>query len=917
MPGTINSSTVSSLFSNYTFEAIPESQAATDAGYTAADRAAAQIWFPPIIDGDKFYYGCWNGNATSLTHLSTIICCRKCSDGALVWASNSGAYALDTAPNVLGDTSNVLRTQPFILDNTLYLTRANLSNIGPQLYAVNKNTGALKWAVGYYPPTSDPAFPIPSFITTRADYSYYTGSNMRLGDAPPIAAHVNVNGVDKKYVFVGVSSFQNNWNLNYGIFGFPYYTDQGQLFCIEDKETTAAPVWSVNACAPQLNVGDTIVKGGNPAFDPFASNQNYVSFVSLSTSTNYFVQPYFVSDPPSPAPANTTPVAAVVNFDSTTVINASLIQPLWGLLGKNIYEDNDRTTTYNLSGLLSSWIAEQSNLPPDGTSVRHVIWAFVTSKQVKSIAAQAGNEGVMYFKYLNSGQTITEPMDAQGLNYWGNSLWAGRPCLDLDRNLVYFGTGQAHAIPLAESLFYQQPDNNFLELKKPVIDTINKYIAGTAKLNKVTNAKKKFIRQIKALSLDVKDKSPRGRMSYSDAIMGAYIVPYTNSKGQVVPGGTKAFGVRIIPCDSYTFLSSSPSVVVYPLNDLDGDASSGVKLFNNGCGDIYLSTCPKSGLVPIVDVSNINPNVLFDDNNLARKGVDLTALVYGGPNSSGGGSSYLDDSTSTSLICTQSNISGIVDGSVGSDGTPECHVTTDGRVFPIGDSFVESVSIPDGDLIWETDLNEIATGEIVVRNNVAYTESYAGSLYALSASNGNILWHADGTPLGLNGGNVGPAVSDKQVIWINNYVAFGSGSAGPNGASFVVPGSTTSTSNVVEEGITTPISPQTSSTTGSSTSSTSSASSSTSSSTSSSSSSSTRSSTTSSTSTSNKFATKMMNQNIQNKQSVQQIQKSVVKPVQKSVVASSSTSCPITATAKLPSQKHSVSNIRPNPYLRR
>ena len=291
MAGIINSSTVAGLTLEYLFEAVPDCPAATEAGWTSDDRAAAQNWYPPVIDGDYFYSCLWNGNATDLVHKSSILVCRKTIDGSLIWTANTGSFAVDTAPNVFGDSSVVCRPWLFIYLDTIYLVKSNISNIGPELYAINKATGTLKWACAFYPPAG-----LPDLVTTTGDYSAYTGSNMRLGDCPPIASNVTVGGVQKRYVFVGSSSFQNNWNLNYGINGFPLYTDQGHLFCIEDQGTHPALVWKVSACAPELKVGDTLVKGGNPVYDPFQPGSTQVTFVTQTSKSsppspmdNYFV----------------------------------------------------------------------------------------------------------------------------------------------------------------------------------------------------------------------------------------------------------------------------------------------------------------------------------------------------------------------------------------------------------------------------------------------------------------------------------------------------------------------------------------------------------------------------------------------------------------------------------------------------
>lgn len=798
--GVINSSTIAGLTSNYTFEIIPDTPASASAGYTLSDRQNAQIWYPPVIDGNNFYYAGWHGAALDPSHKSSILCCRRCSDGQLIFSVNTDDYNLDTSPNFMGDVATLPRSRPFILGDTLYMTNALICNIGPQLFAINKYTGKLKWACAYYTPDG-------SFITTKGDYSQYTGSNVRLGDLSPVAADITLDdGTSVRYIFVGSSSGQNLFNPGYFAGNFPTYTDQGFLFCIQDLGTTSQLVWRTPTCAPNLKVGDTIVKGGDPAFDPFRPTEDKVVLESITSPTNNFIQPYYLSNPPAPGLPNTVPIAAIVLFNSTTVINSSLVQSIWSNSSIPIYQDSNRTIPYTLSQLINIWLTEQSALAP-GASVRHTIWSYVNSSIINTAISQGNNYNIMYFKYMQSGQTLTEFYDAQNLNYWGNGVWGARPTLDLNRNLVYFSSGQAHELPLDENLFYNRPENNFFALKVPVVDTINKYIAGQATLTDVNNAKQVFTSVIRSKALNVADKSPRGRMSYSDSVMGAYILPYKGKAGKIVPGGTKAFGVRIVPSDSFTFIDNDPKQNVFPLNTLDGDASSGVEMFvyndddcsestgssssnNSAESSVWLVTSPKCALTPIIDVSNIKKNVNFDDNNLSMKGVILTKLVFSGPNSQMGGSNYQNASTSVNgmkFISCQINLSP-ASGARGSDGSMESHVTFDGRVLFPTNSYIQAVNIPSGNIIWETAYNTMASCEVSILNDVAFSAMSNGTLLAHSTNNGAQIWSLDGKTLGMNGGIVGCATTQTQILWIDNYSAFGIvGTYGPNGASFVIP----------------------------------------------------------------------------------------------------------------------------------
>lgn len=789
MPGVINSSSVAGLTANYTFEIIPDTPASASANYSLEDRQNAQTWYPPTIDGDYFYYIGWHGASLDPSHKSAILSCRRCSDGSLVYSVNTDVYNLDTSANFLGDVSTLPRSRPFVLGDTLYLVNAVFSNIGPQLYAIDKTNGNLKWACAYYTPEG-----APSYITTQGDYSQYLGSNIRTGDLSPVAADITLDdNTTVRYVFVGTASGQNVFNAGFASGNFPVYTDQGFLFCVQDLGTSSQLVWKVPTCAPIIKVGDTIVKGGDPAYDPFRPGQNKVIINSVTSATNNFVQPYYLPNPPAPGMHNTTPIAALVFFDKTTVITSGMVQPIWSNSLIPIYQDANRTTSYNIQQLVTSWINEQSAMTP-GSTIQHTIWAYVNSSIINSARTQSGNTNIMYFKYLLSGQTITEFYDAQGLNYWGNGVWGNRVALDLDRNLVYFSSGQAHELPLDEALYYNQPENNYFTLKVPVVDAINKYIVGQATLEDVNNAKQVFTSIIKSKTLDVSKKSPRGRMSYSDAVMGAYILPYKGKGNSTVPGGTKAFGVRIVPSDSFTFLDNDPKQVVYPLNSLDGDASSGVEMFvDKDCDDssVWLVTSPKSAMTPIIDVSNIKKNVMFDDSNLSTKGVHLDKLVFSGPNSQMGGSNYKNASTTVNgmkFISCQANLSP-ASGARGSDGSMESHVTVDGRVFYPLDGFIQAVEIPSGNILWETDYGTVASCQVTTVNDVVFSEMSNGLLLAHSTDTGELLWSFDGTSVGMNGGIVGCTANSTstQLIWIDNYSAFGViGSPGPNGASFTL-----------------------------------------------------------------------------------------------------------------------------------
>jgi hypothetical protein len=719
-----------------------------------------QTWYGPVVDddpitGSHFYYTVWQGGITDTTHQSSWLVCRTL-DGKLKYEVNCKSFGLDTSPNFLGDSSVITRCRPAILGSTLYLVNAVMSNIGPQLYAIDKNTGKLKWACAYYTPPG-----APSYITKQGDYSQFRASNMRVSDLCPSVAKINGH----KYIFVGTSSYQNT--LNVGLVGsgvtnplgflYPIYTDQGFLFCIEDLNTTSKLVWQTPTCAPILQVGDTI-SNRSIDYNPFMPGESVVTIESVSSANNYFSQPYFLANPPYPGTPNTTPFATTVTFTQNSVIS---VQPIWYSIDP-IYQDNQCSTGtcmgYTIQALLNIWAQEQANLKP-GQIVTHTIWAYVGPKIVNLAQQQSGNNNIVYFKFMTNGQKISNPIDAQNLNYWGNTTWGYQPHVDLDNNMVYFGSGQAHEIPIDESIYYNQPSRNFFTLKQPVIDTINRYADDKATLNDVNKQKNKFLDRISALAADVYVRSPRSRLSYSDAVFGVYI---TGARG-----GKIAFARRLIPWDTYTFLTT-PRTIFYPgLQAIDGDCSSGVFKYDN-----TISTCAKSGLSLILTLSN-NDQTQF-----------TSRYVYSGPNSAIGGSNYGSALYQNKMISCQGNVNWFT-GTAEVITNVENQVTQDGRVLETNNSFIQTFDVTSGKILWETDLKNRIITQVSVSNGVAFISGTNASIYCLDIDTGNILYTNDTSQYGMNGGIAAPSIANGKVYWINNYSIFGLvGGAGPNGAIF-------------------------------------------------------------------------------------------------------------------------------------
>lgn len=739
----------------YKFELIPDCEAATNAGYTKEQREKAQVFYGPTVDGDNFYYTAWHGQIFNpQQHKSSIFVCRKRKDGELVYAVNCKDYGLDTSANLYGDTSIITRCKPFIIEDTVYLTNAVISNIGPQLYAVNKKSGKLLWACAYYTPSGD-------FITKKGDYSSYVGSNFRLSD-------LNCNGFrknGKNYLFVGTSSLQNTGNTTISKYGYSTYTDQGFLFCILDNGKQPSLYWKTPTCAPLLKTGDKIIKGIKQ-YDPFRANSDVVIIDSMTNQYNDFKNVYYLSEN-----SYTSPIMEYVLINKETNITKNIVQNIWQSFPIDdiyIYQDNDTLTKYNLTDLLNLWKTEQKNLPENG-SVSHFIWSYVNANII-NMAKNGKNYGIQYFKYMKTGDTIDNDYDAQSLNYWGNSTWGWG--VDIDKNIAYFGTGQAHSIPLDERLTYIKPENNFLSLKSEVVKAIKLYSEQKISLETLNKTKEIFNNRIMALSLDTKMKSPRGVMSYSDSIIGCYIFDDGVNKA-----GDMVFGVRTVQSDTYTF-EFLPYPINVTLSSIDGDVSSGVL---TSCNRIF--TSGKSGLTVSLKFDDIK-TVKFDGYNIFEKGIKDVVYTFAGPNGALGGSNYENATDGKNIYSSQGNMAWFSGASY--DGYLERQVNPDGTIYNPNDSYIISSDVETGKILWSKNYGNRSHAQVKYHNNCLYTQDSSGSLYILNSHNGQILWKFDGKNIGLNGGIVAPSIHKNEILWLNNYYAFGIiGNPGPNGACFV------------------------------------------------------------------------------------------------------------------------------------
>lgn len=131
-------------------------QQIVDAGFGSWPRDLAQVFYPATADEDNFYYAV-NGGTLFGSYFgfgtSSIFVCRRKSDAKLIWVKNSLIYRVDnpTVPTYFGSTNVISRTALAIHQDRLYVTTL-ITNIGPQLFAIDKVTGNPIWSCAYEPP---------------------------------------------------------------------------------------------------------------------------------------------------------------------------------------------------------------------------------------------------------------------------------------------------------------------------------------------------------------------------------------------------------------------------------------------------------------------------------------------------------------------------------------------------------------------------------------------------------------------------------------------------------------------------------------------------------------------------------------------------------------------------------------------
>jgi len=830
----------------------------TGAGFDVAPffwpRTASQQWYGVTSDANNFYYSAWGqGLFPSLFGFGTssIFVCRSKTDGSLVWVKNVFNYTVTAKElNYLGNDTVISRMTLAIHKDRLYTT-SMLSNIGPQLFCINKNTGARIWSVAYYTPLGVPGV-APTGQSERGgtivspttpfgtfDGTPFAGSTQAMGDL-----HINVKEITPGAigVFVGVSSFQNA--VNAGAFGgFPVYNDQGYLIRIDDLGSLPTIVWSAPTSAPLLKAGDTITAGGAAALDPFIPTTTTLLAWRDTTAggadegkfgspalTNGVTAPILDNTGPNPGyrptgygpggPNNLTipvminifipPAPAAITEASVGATSIFFVAAPGIGAGARIHQvdaafPGPAPMGPGVGSMIEYWTSIQ---PAAGSApIKKLIFAYLSAAEILASDAGgapylAGNIGTRYIATFPTPFTVNA-QEAAAMNYYGNSVWGQQPTIDLKNNLIFHGSGQAHSSPINEIFQYADPAFDYIDRKQTLIDAEYGYTQNNpcgapptlATLTDIQAAKDAYASSTTDLSLSLSlpsafpVKSPRGNMSYSDGIFGLDI----NT-------GVLQFAYRSIPYDTQTFISEEPNTGVIQERGIDGDVSSGIHLFpqlevEGGSYKNFIATQPKMSITSVLDISGLNPNVVFDHTNLTDKGV-VPASIYNGPDGFIGGSNFGNCKAGKYMYSVNANGSpvGIVDAGLPGFGSRsntiqdnynngyEFHVAQDGRVFQIQDSFVQAIDISKQKIVWECELGQRAGGAVTYYNGIVYACQGQGVLYGLDPSNGKIISKFDGKQHGMAGGISVPSFSGGEGIWINNYTLIGTiGGLGQNG----------------------------------------------------------------------------------------------------------------------------------------
>jgi outer membrane protein assembly factor BamB len=82
-------------------------------------------------------------------------------------------------------------------------------------------------------------------------------------------------------------------------------------------------------------------------------------------------------------------------------------------------------------------------------------------------------------------------------------------------------------------------------------------------------------------------------------------------------------------------------------------------------------------------------------------------------------------------------------------------------LYKTGTAEVNAVDAATGEILWKTEFDRVNFSGITIVNDLLFTASYDGIIYALSRNDGSILWQYQAP----GGTNASPAVAGDTIVW--------------------------------------------------------------------------------------------------------------------------------------------------------
>lgn len=675
----------------------------------------------PTADEDNFYFTAFYSkgiNFADSESLSTILTSRNRLTGKSNWSRNTRSYyqGLETLYSI-----SWCKMAPAIYGDVLYLIDSVPTPNGPVVFAVDKHTGNLKWSLELGREL------IPS--------------KTRVGEA-----NINVASVNgKPNLFFGITSVQHITNTGYSEGMSKIYTDQGYLFRVQDNGNSGEIVTSIPTCAPLLYVGDKVTS------DSFLPGRDsiIISTTSVGKISNAYV---FVDNPRIPPPKygtieihrNPIPIGSIYKVDG--IVDMGIFQDAFSL-----------TDTLYLGHITSRTFTKQEVLDIFNSNPNlYIIYTYLREDQKEELEAQINNKGVIFFKEIREG-IIENEWDAQGLNYYGNGI-LGAP-VTIAQDNIYFGTGQAHSIPFEELAYYIDTGRSFRNFDNLVDESTIAYAKNqtSENLQKLNTVKREFERVMIEESNSLSGYSPRGLLSYSDAIF------------DVTVGLTKKWAQRTLPIDVYDGYDSYDFMLRYEIY-IEGNLASGIQLFN-------FTSCSEKRKV-VATVTQARFGVVIDVSG--EQGV----FRY---------NTYLGKLSPLNIVdnqCSQSLGSLLLSNHTNSDwhnNDAPPFVTSGGELIKDGTSYNTAMNVNTGVVEWNASLDSLTISDIANVNGMLLSSDYDGGLYAHDDFSGKRLLKFDTkTSLAPGGGVSSACVLEDRILWTPAYNLFEYGNGAEFGASYKI-----------------------------------------------------------------------------------------------------------------------------------